>query len=444
MATLPVHHSEKNISRDSRGRSVPLRMALYISSVLEKGVDISGLPVAYAVEILYLQSLVVALLSDDTCGSLRNGLWESFDHKKSNMEESTRLISSTRQVLRDLALNMTIEDGNTQNIMTRLVDLLVEQTGNLTPQGLYSSRILSDIIQTVVDAKGFPSQWEERFLNNDVLKANPRTFLLATAVLDGARDHLRNSKAVSNFCNRLISDVAAASSGERQTHMLLVLITLCGMVYEPGKIPAASNRVVFAVQRITGWFDPDTENSLRPQVASDALRCLGQLMPCIRDVYGSFWEMTLDYCLAGWTDAENQALEKFLPFIHSSLKLVQLLEAMEEPNEDLLDVLSEFSKTKPTALMELLRLDRSVVEEQPMEVVDALICRQVEKLSIRQIPDPEELYGLVASDYKAVQTAGFTMLHLVLPSQQEQKSVEVLLDDTGKMSMPTDFQYEHY
>jgi hypothetical protein len=97
--------------------------------------------------------------------------------------------------------------------------------------------------------------------------------------------------------------------------------------------------------------------------------------------------------------------------------------------------LSVFSKQKGARLVNLLRLDRGV-HSQPQEIVDRLLCREVEKLSKSQLPEPEDLYGLIASESEVVQTAAFTMLHRIIPEQQEQKSVDILLDKSGKFSVP--------
>jgi hypothetical protein len=303
----------------------------------------------------------------------------------------------------------------------------------LTPTALYSSRVLVEIFQTVVEKNGLPSAWEEKFLTPDVLKGAPDRALLTAALLSGMGISLRPLKSVNTLCNRLVSDITAAKASTEKSTVTLSLMTLCGSIYDAGLLPIPSNRVVFAVKQITDWLEDDSE--LSHEFASACLRCLGQLLPCIKEVYGSVWEKTLQYCVKSWERVSQYSPSSVLPLLHASLKLTRELQDMEDVNDDLEEALSVFSKQKGARLVNLLRLDRGV-HSQPQEIVDRLLCREVEKLSKSQLPEPEDLYGLIASESEVVQTAAFTMLHRIIPEQQEQKSVDILLDKSGKFSVP--------
>jgi hypothetical protein len=111
---------------------------------------------------------------------------------------------------------------------------------------------------------------------------------------------------------------------------------------------------------------------------------------------------------------------------------MKTLENLEDANDDLQDALRESASKKSKSLIELLKLPRGA-SSQPLEIADALLCREVEKVSIKNIRDIPEIYELVASESQNIQTAAFDLLHRALPAIQAQKSIDILLDKTGKI-----------
>lgn len=417
--------------RDSYGRSIPVRMALYVCHLLDSDSDISTLPPKFQVELLYLQGLVLQLVSDQISLLSEDGLWKSLEPAAA-LEQAMWLVSASRSQLLDITRSCddwpesADEESHT---MPQLLELLTRESRVLTPTALYSSRILSEIMQTVVEREGIPSAWEQKFLSPEALKIGPDTVLVTTAVLTGFGDTLRSLKSINTLCNRLVSDIAAAKVSSDKTIILLTLLTLCGAVYDSGTLPIPSNRIVFAVKQVADWFDDGSE--LSPEFASECLKCLTPLLPCIKDVYGSFWEKTLQFCVASCENASNYPLNRVLPLLHASLRLLRDLSEMAEVNDDLEESLSDISKQKAAVLIELLRLDREVAT-QPLEIVDRLLCREVEKLSTSQLPEPEELYSLVASESATLQTTAFVLLHRIVPEQQQRKSVNIMLDNLSR------------
>lgn len=217
--------------------------------------------------------------------------------------------------------------------------------------------------------------------------------------------------------------------------MTLVLLSLSAQIYPQGELPVTNtNRIVFAVKQIISWLDKPEK--LSHPLRAEICRVLRQLLPCMSDVYGSYWEKTITFCLGLWTRAiETEKLTEILPVIHASMRLIRTLETMSDPNDDLQDAIKEYSNEKPQALIGLLRLPRET-PSQPLEIVDAMLCREVEKIPVRNVPDLSDLYGLVSSESRDIQTAAFNLLHATIPTQQEQKSVDVLLEKTGTCSDP--------
>ncbi|KAJ9150916.1 E3 ubiquitin-protein ligase listerin [Pleurostoma richardsiae] len=410
--------------RDRRGCSIPARMAMYTSKLLTSGVQLKSLPQKFQVEILYLLYLVTELASDQVTLLERDQLWASASagDEASDVED---FISSTRSILHTIVMDFESWKAGDGSVLDGLIRIILQQTKHLTPTGLYSAKTLTDILQVLSEAHGLRPGDEEWITKSEVMKATPTTVLGAASILTGYGETLASSKVVVNLLNRLVSDVAGAGPNSEKTLATLVLLNACMSVYEVGELPVANNRLVFAVRQITSWFEePDAVDS---KLAAESCRALQRLMPCIKDVYGSYWEKTIEFCIHLWNRAVGDSVEERLPYIHASLKLMSALENLEEPNDDLGDVVTSSAESKSSALIELLKLPRDE-SSQPGEIVDALLCRQVEKIPLDHVSDLSDLYGLVASESRDIQTAAFSILHRALPAAQEQLSVDVLLE----------------
>ena len=407
-------------------------MALYNCELLSAMPEGVKLPTQFHVELLYLQCLSVQLASDQITSMSHDGLWTVLEDgdETSQVEE---LVTSSRSLLNNFLLQATHWDAATgdgvSGIVRGLVELTMKEASELTARGVYSARALAELLQALSEVHGVSSGLEETFLKSETLKAKPDTALLAAGLIAGLGDSLQSSKAISNFCNRLISDVAGLSPGSDKTMATLVLLTLCAQVYELGELPVANNRLVFAAKQLTAWTEDIDE--LDADICAEICRTLGRILPCMKDVYGSYWEKTMQFCVGLWERAGQHVLSEALPFLHASLKLYKTLESIQEPNDDLQDALRDFATAKSNGLVELLKLPREETS-QPLEIVDAMLCREIEKLPIIRIPEPTDLFPLVASESREIQTAAYTMLHKKIPAQQEQQSIDVLLDKTGK------------
>ncbi|TQN74076.1 E3 ubiquitin-protein ligase listerin [Colletotrichum shisoi] len=419
--------------RDRDGYSIPARMASYTSKLLSSDISVSNLPESFQVELLYLLCVSVQMISDQITLMDENKLFLSLEVGDA-LASAESFVSATRVTINTIAEEAKgwrdgSEAGSTKLIHS-LISIMTQETKELTPLGVYSARALSELIQTLTEKHGFPATGDEKVNQLATLKATPPTILAATAVLAGFGESLESSKTVNMLCNRLVSDIAGASvepEKAEKTLQILVLLNACLQVYEVDEVPVANNRIVFAVRQITSWMD-DTLN-ITPALSTEICRALQRLLPSMKDVYGSYWEKAIEFSTALWAKASDDRLDDSLPYIHTSLRLMTVLEIMSEPNDDLADALKEFAETKSLSLIELLKLDRAK-STQPLEIVDAIICRQVNKIPLKHVNDLSDLYGLIAADSRSIQTAAFNILHYALPAQQEELSVNVLLEKT--------------
>ncbi|KAH7353820.1 hypothetical protein B0T11DRAFT_121007 [Plectosphaerella cucumerina] len=418
------------LRRDRDGCVAPLRMALYAGKLLSSNLDLESLPQDFKVEVLFLLSITVQLATDQMTLGDENKLWSSLGTSDS-LESAAKFVSTSRSIILDFVeaafgWRDGTDDGSTPLIET-LIAVMIQQSTALTPMGLYSARALSELVEGLNDKHGIPLDSEAKLAKYDTLKATPSTVLAAVALLRGYGEMLESSKLTNTLCNRLVSDIAGLSVSSNKTLATLVLFNACAQVYELGEIPVPNNRLVFAIRQVTSWLEDPV--ALTPQLSAEVCRALQRLLPCIKEVYGPHWERTIDFCTNLWVKASEDELDAVLPYIHASIKLMNTLETISEPNDDLDDALKEAAETTALSLLELLKLPREK-NTQPLEITDALICRRVGKLSLRHVSDLSELYGLMASDSRDIQSAAFSLLHRALPAAQAKLSIDVLLDKT--------------
>ena len=415
---------------------MPARMALFTAQMIDSETRLSDLPTELVTEILYLQCLTFQLASDQITTGGQDGLWAAVDSKQA-MDEAESLVSASKSFLKDgISATKWWEDSQPSNIQANakaLVELLVEQSRPLNSQGFYSARALSEILQMATEGHGLTSTMEDVIVKPEDLKTKPASIPLVAAFLTGFGESLQASKRVNLFVNKLVSECAALkmSEDEKQTQnvsRILVLLTLCAKVYEGRDLPVANQRIVFAVKQVLAWTEEPER--LGPALAAEICRVLAQLLPSMKDVYGSYWEQTLQFCVGALELISKQSSNDALSLIYSSLKLLRVLDTMPDPNDDLQDAIKEFGSKRSKALIELLKLPREN-HSQALDFVDGMVCREVDKIPLRDIPELDDIYSSIASESREIQKAAFILLHGALPLQQEQASVDMLLDKIG-------------
>jgi E3 ubiquitin-protein ligase listerin len=288
-------------------------------------------------------------------------------------------------------------------------------------------------LQGLVNVHGWHNISGDAWLQKlDILKASTKNTLGAVSLLAGLQENLGTSQLVNNMCNRLISDVTGVSAQSDRALGLLVLLNASLSVYDEGDLPVAQNRLVFAVKQILSWVDV-VSNSTR--LASEMFRALHRLLPAIKGVYGSYWESSLAFCITTWesNDSDNLTDEK-IPVIGMSLKLYTILRCLEDANDDLEDSLRQLGYQISNGLVHLLQLRRSK-DSLPQTYTDDLLARETTKIPLDHVKNNlSEIYPLVASDYRMVQSAAFDILHRALPEAQQQLSIDVILEKRGKPS----------
>ncbi|KAI9054877.1 hypothetical protein LZ554_002021 [Drepanopeziza brunnea f. sp. 'monogermtubi'] len=425
--------------RDINGYSAPLRMAMYTSSLLLHE-DLSDvLPEDLQVKLFYLLAITCELVNDQIDLLEDNKLFQSHE-ETDTMNEVMQFLRDVREILSDAAENaVSWRDSvsgkqspeDMSSVVHSLVRNLIESSSTNAPTSYYASKALSSLVQALVSTHGWQNEGGEEWLSKlDIFKTATTNILGATAILIGLGDSLRSSKLINTLCNRLISDVAGAKVQSEKTLGMMVLMNSVLAVYDDEDLPVANNRLVFAIKQILSWTDDLAVTDTR--LASEVCRALQKLLPAIKDVYGSYWETTFEFCVSIWDSSSDGCLSnEQLPMIGMSLKLFSILQNMiDDANDDLKEAHDASLEQICDGLVSLLKLERSK-ETQPLKFVDSLLSRQVVKIPSDRIKDLSEFYPLLASDFEMIQSAAFDVLHKALPKVQQELSVNVLLDGTS-------------
>jgi hypothetical protein len=414
-------------------------MAMYTASLGLPEESFGLLTRASRVEILYLLLLTAELASDQIDLAEDKKLFESHLDPEA-LADVRDFLSASQTCLtpiiqnsgawREGAKNNTLDD--TSAVIRHLISKFFSVTSSSTPTAFYAAKALSHLLPKLVDAHGWQNVGGEEWLVDlGILKTSTPNGLGAVAVLTGLQDILSTSKVVSNLCNRLVSDIAGASAQSDKTLGLLILLNASLAVYDEGDLPVAQNRIVFAVKQILSWTP--TLATTDSQLASEACRALQVLLPAMKEVYGSYWETTLNFCISIWESSKYDLTAQSLPMIGMALKLFTILRNLKEANDDLEDALTFSDEQVSFCLTRLLKLQRSK-DSLPLQFVDDLLSRNVRKLPIKHIQDLSEFYPLVVSDFRTIQSAAFDVLHKTISEAQQQISVDVLLDKKGNVT----------
>ncbi|KAH8659186.1 hypothetical protein BGZ60DRAFT_120170 [Tricladium varicosporioides] len=421
---------------DPKTFPVALRMALYVSNIVDDMNLVLRLPTNLLVDILHSLVLTTELVSDqlDLLADGEFPAWATEDDDE--MEELRNLASNAcmstvtsgakRWQDTSLANEQRISDSS---IVIQALIVKLAKTIESGPGQYYAVKGLSHLVGNLVDTHGWDAVIGDAWISGlEILGSTIPKALATTAILTGLGTNLESSRVVNTFCNRLISDIAGASATSDRALCLLVSLNATLAVYQEDEIPVAKNRVIFAVKQILSWTE--TIASENPQLSSEACRVLQVLLPAMKDVYGTYWESTLDFCISIWRSSEDGELsDERLPMIGMSLKLYSILRKLDDPNDDLQEALSgDYPVQISQCLIDLLKLRRSK-NHQPLEFVDTLLLRQLRDIPLDLVKDLSEFYPLLASENRNLQSAAYDVLHRALPAVQQQISVDAALED---------------
>lgn len=422
--------------RDSSGRSIPARMALFTAKLLASGIQLSSLPAEFQLELVYLLRLTEAIAGDQLSAAQPDGLWSGGAETEADVQEFCDLSSASLRAVFAGCGDWTGWDMSGDSLVERLINFMLHEAVGLSPTAFYAAKSLSSLFQLLVQIHGgAPTKLEEWLAKLGVMRAAPNTALIAAAFLTGFSETLASSRVVATLCARLISEMPGFPNLSDQNARAcalpsLVLLNLCMDVYEAGEVPVETRKQVLALQQFTRWTDAPEDVGY--QAAAETCKAITRVLPSTKDTYGSYWEQAIRYCIWLWNKAAKDGLEERLPYVHASLKLMQAFHTAEDPNDDLEEALASHKEKESAALIALLGIPHEATASLPCQLVDALLARAVGKIPNVHLADLGDIYESVASESREIQRAAFGLLHKALPAAQEDINLSVVMDKKGK------------
>lgn len=415
---------ELEIARDAEGYSVVLRMAQYITELLDT--DTEGLVSEEKRQEIYYYVSLIAHLGNDNLGLAgANDLWSIYSPEVET-EMMSFLFRATSLVSRWLP-----------EVSALVIERFEKAAAGTSSRAYYNALAYSIACAGVVDSQGWQSQ------RNDELETTIRSLrrtkdvLFATAFLTGYQTPLSSNKTAMRFCNELIADLTGLDISKSPDEGLRQLVFLNAIIQNVENVAEsiAKQRLVFFVKHVIPWLqDDETTDSIQAEVC----RALVVLLPLMKDIYGPYWADLLGWCTAVWTeeqltDKSNTVIEGVIPVIHASLRLfstLRTLKADEDANDDLVDAWKETAEGTAKGLVHLLREAQNFPDEfhQPLKIVNELVARQISKIPLEHLKDTGDLFSLLYVASRSVQQTAFEILHKQIPAAQEQVSFDVALE----------------
>ncbi|POS86077.1 hypothetical protein EPUL_002085 [Erysiphe pulchra] len=433
---------------DSYGLTMPLRKAIFTSNLLFdspykvastdsnlKLLELTLLTVEMTeldIEFLFTSHLFnPSLLSDEN---------KPLDHFIQSVSEKLKFFAGnsnlwprdTEQYVKEnsseLNLNTEInEKGSTTTMVWDLIDKLVKICELHDTISFYAAKALIRLLEFLIQRSNSEVDWLEDWISNlTVVKPSTQNFVGASAILVGLGKCGKSSITIKNLCNHLISDLLSLSADSSDFIKRFVLINSCLTIYDGVEIPVAKNRLVFSVKHVVSWMQR-VEGRVE---ISEICRLLQRLLPSIKDIYGSFWEESLQICISIWMEQKDKPIQdENLAAIVTSLKLYSRLEEIEDPNDDLSEALVEHNEKIRSCLLALLFLKRPV-NHKSLLVMDEILANLIFKILPNEVENINKYYTLLASNYFWIQSSAYMVIFRCLPKLQQQLSVDILLENS--------------
>ncbi|KAM0704923.1 hypothetical protein Q7P35_007710 [Cladosporium inversicolor] len=424
--------AERQYSRDAEGLSQALRTSMYVTKLLTT-TDLEDR--IRSSESNVLATLVVSLLltvlvgEDNMSVSGMNALWIP------SPEHDAEVLDFIGQANAAISKILNGSDPSTWSTFQKAID--EQRSGSeSSSEAYYSALASSRICAELIERHGSSSEAVKG--GEESLRALRKSGdLFATqAQLLGNAQALAGSQYLNRVCNELVSDLTGLDVGQQQDKAVRELVTLNTIFNSQDDVVGviAKQRLVFLIKHITPWLEPEHDLFVRSEVA----KALAYLLPGMQDIYGEHWTQILSSLTAIWTQVDEDTInERSIPLINATLRLLHTLRKLsksDDPNDDLVDALKDQEKQMFDGLLNLLKSTGGIPDDshQPLMVTNELLCRLLSQLPPKQIEsllEIEELYPLMMTRSRAIQQAAFSLLHIKVPSTQENISFDAALDN---------------
>ncbi|EKG21184.1 Zinc finger RING-type protein [Macrophomina phaseolina MS6] len=433
-----------DVSRDSEGFSPALRMAAYTARLLTKYSILDKLPKEKMTQLYKQLLLTVQLTNDNVSRATANDIFNIYTAHSEN--DVVEVVADIQALLADwVSKSGTWWAGDSKSdfsFMLEALENLRESAKGLSSEAFYNARAYACATSELIEAHGWPSKQTGNMEESLKEIRKSKDTLLIAAFLYGHSTPLASHGSASRMCNELIAQLTGhnitqdTQGGLRQLTLLNIIVANQDGISDT----IAKQRLIFFVKHLSEWLELQDDEAIQLNVRAEVYRAFSLLLPIMRDIYGEHWENILNSLTAFWSSVEtfkDQELgyEKVIPCIHASLKLyatLKVLQADEDPNEDLVEAWKSSQPAVSKGLIELLKQSEGLDDynHQPLKIVNELLSRHIGSISVTQLENTEELFPLLVTESSSVQQAAFEILHKQIPAAQEEISINTALEKT--------------
>ncbi|KAL5624675.1 hypothetical protein BROUX41_004735 [Berkeleyomyces rouxiae] len=407
-----VPADEVELSLDSQHRTCSIRLASFFVKInAEIPLFFQNLPDEEKIAILSLLIITAEMMNDEMNTSDQD-LYTDF------LAQVHDFYTQTNQCVENILANLD------RNFASLFASTLISSI-NTTPIGYYYARAVNVCFQTaesLFNGEFVLSLLESRDLLNPKIE-NP---LAIVALMSPLKLRLPPSEKVVRFGNQLLSEIQGMKpdSTNFAATICVLLFTIDIMISEGISIPP--NRMVFAIRSLIPCIEPSFNS---PGQLADIFNVLSKLLGMSSLVYGPHWENVIMAVTAFLEYASSRISPEMLVPLYAALALLENVETIPEPNEDLAEALEMSQTARYQALVNLIKADRQDHEYSlAFTMVDDAIQRQTMLLPTKSLVGVFDLIDILLSEFKAIQLTVLKLLRRALPQIQEEYVADVILE----------------
>ncbi|PGH37091.1 hypothetical protein GX50_00074 [[Emmonsia] crescens] len=415
-----------SVPRDPYRFSSAFRLTFYATKVLSS----TGLEFIEqdAREVLFFYlPLATQLVDDDVSQEGSKGLLDL--DIPDIRDECADLVSEARLIIRDWIQSATPTTEQEESAAPNIFIFWEKQFESLQGASPKSYNLAETFAKVIAERGSLETvrSAESCFKRAKHMDGSSNPFVLPSVVA-AFKDSIAATPSGVRLCNELISD-ATGFKAENGFEGLRKIVTLNLLIHGENNIAqnVPKPRLVFLVKHLVDCLQSQSPS---PGLVSEILKLLVNILPLVREIYGSHWSNIFEFLQNLWDDIE--IVDESLPGLHSSLRLFACLKSLatSESNDDLVDAWAASRKTHSPALIGLLaEFDSSLSYDQPLKITANILSRQISSLPIDHVEDINGLFSILSVPNRGIQRAAYDVLHRAIPKLQEAVTLKVALSD---------------
>jgi len=431
----PTIHQANHITigRDSQGYSGAIRIANYTVKMINTSSIFQYLSEEHRADVYRLLLLTVQLCNDNLTLAGSNMLWSL--HNAEVESHMLEFISDAQHTF-TAWLKDGLEISSTSGFVSLAQEKMFSDSTGVSPSSFYNACAFASSKSALIEMHGWQARTDQNLEANLKALRNSTNDLSLAAFMIAFQLPLGHTPSLLRTCNELVADLTGldVSQKSRESLRQLILLNLALQDQKHLVDSIAKQRLIFFVKHAIPWLH---ERNVCFAVKAELCKVLTNLLSSIKDIYGTHWAEILNYFVELWSSRnkidESPVSIPRLPLMHASLKLFAALQALttdDDSNDDLKDAWQESIEALSKGLINLLKQSGAMADDsdQPLQIVNGLLARQIAQLTLTEVEAVDGFYPLINVESLPVQMAAFEILHKQIPQDQEQVSLDVVLE----------------